>query len=200
MESMSETVSTKISPERWLDEHGDHLYRYALLQLGNSALAEDMVQDTLVAGLEGLERFQGRASEKTWLTGILRHKILDYFRRARRESVAEDIETLADSAAQEVGALFDVAGHWISPPQDWGQPEKRETDQQFLKVLAGCMQRLKPAMATAFVLKEIDGHSNQEISKELGVSDTNCGVLLYRARMSLRRCLDVRWADGDQQD
>ncbi len=190
-------VSTDLSPERWLEDYGDHLYRYALMHLNSTSLAEDMVQDTLVAALEARERYAGLASEKTWLTGILRHKILDHLRFQQRESVTDDIETLADSAASDVDSLFDDRGHWLTPPQDWGKPEQRFKDQQFLHVLAHCMRGLKPAMATAFVLKEVDGQSNSEISDELGVSQSNCGVLLYRARMSLRRCLDVRWTDAD---
>jgi RNA polymerase sigma-70 factor (ECF subfamily) len=198
-DNISNSQHRDVSPESWLSDYGDQLYRYAMLHVGNPAQAEDLVQETLVAGLEGLDRFAGRASEKTWLTGILRHKILDYLRRSGREMASGDgdIEALADSAATDIGTMFDERGHWMTPPQDWGLPEQRETDQQFLQVLARCMRGLKPAMATAFVLKELDGHSNQQISKELGVSDSNCGVLLYRARMSLRRCLDLRWVDDE---
>jgi len=198
MEDVTGNSAAELSPERWLEDYGDHLYRYALAHLDSPSLAEDMVQDTLVAALEARDSFAGRASEKTWLTGILRHKILDLLRREQRESITEDIEALADTAANEIDTLFDERGHWLMPPQDWGKPEQRFKDQQFLHVLAHCMRGLKPAMASAFVLKEVDGQSNREISAELGVSHGNCGVLLYRARMSLRRCLDVRWADGDE--
>ena len=190
---------SELSPDRWLDNYGDHLYRYAMLHLNNAALAEDLVQDTLVAALEGIERYEGRASEKTWLTGILRYKILDILRAQSRETVAEDIEDVADRAVAEIDTLFDARGGWLTPPQDWGQPEQRLNDRQFLSALAHCMQNLKPTMQTAFLLKEVNGQSNGEISSELGVTPSNCGVLLYRARMSLRRCLDVRWVDDPRQ-
>jgi RNA polymerase sigma-70 factor, ECF subfamily len=181
-------------PERWLKEHGDFLYRYALRQLRDSAQAEDMVQETLLAAWQSIDSYAGLATEKTWLTGILKHKIIDCLRKQLRESPVDDITALSDSAVDSgIDQLFDARGHWITPPQNWGSPHKTLENHQFVEALQRCLERLKPALARVFTLKEISGNSNEEIFDELGISVGNCGVLLYRARMGLRQCLESLW-------
>lgn len=188
-------------PGRWLQEYGDALFRYALRRLHNSAHAEDMVQETLLAAFQARARYSGRASEKTWLTGILKHKIIDFIRKQVRESTVNDINTLSDVTAESgVDALFDTRGQWVHPPQDWGNPDKALHSHQFIEIFEHCMGHLKPAHAQIFSLKEIVGQSIDEICKELDITATNCSVMLYRARMGLRRCLEVRWTGNNQED
>ncbi|MHB8471862.1 MAG: sigma-70 family RNA polymerase sigma factor [Gammaproteobacteria bacterium] len=186
---------TAADPKCWLQDHGDYLYRYALRQLRDSALAEDMVQETLLAAWQSVDGYAGQAAEKTWLTGILKHKIIDCLRKQLREAPVDDITALSDSAAESgIDQLFDARGHWITPPRNWGSPHKTLENHQFVEALQRCLERLKPTLARVFTLKEISGNSNEEICAELGISAGNCGVLLYRARMGLRRCLEVLWS------
>jgi len=192
---------TELDPACWLDEYGDTLFRYALARLRDTTHAEDMVQETLMAALQARASYSGRASEKTWLTGILKHKIVDFIRKQVRETTVDDISVLSDAATEsEVDNLFDVRGNWIRPPRDWGNPDKTLHNRQFLDVLEACLGRLKPAFANVFALKELSGLSNEEICNELGITATNCGVMLYRARMGLRRCLEVRWLGGNGEE
>jgi RNA polymerase sigma-70 factor (ECF subfamily) len=188
-------------PERWLQEYGDALFRYALRRLHNSAHAEDVVQETLLAAFQARASYSGRASEKTWLTGILKHKIIDFIRKQVRESTVDDINALSDATAENgMDDLFDTRGHWIHPPQDWGSPDKALHTHQFIEVFEHCMGHLKPAHAQIFSLKELVGQSIDEICKELDITATNCSVMLYRARMGLRRCLELRWAGNNQEE
>jgi len=186
-------------PEQWLARYGDELFRYAMLQLRDTNLAEDMVQETLLAALQARERYSGRSSVKTWLIGILKHKVVDHVRKEVRESAREDIAGLSDQRAEaDIDELFDARGHWIVPPQDWGDPERCLEQGRFWEALQACLDRLKVLQARIFTLKEISGLSNEEICKELEVTATNCWVLLYRARMGLRRCLEAGWR-GDER-
>ncbi|WP_367026181.1 sigma-70 family RNA polymerase sigma factor [Methylococcus sp. ANG] len=182
------------APETWLDAYGDYLYRYALLQVRNEALAEDLVQETLLAALKCHEGFNGRASERTWLTGILKHKILDQLRRQYREVPLGD-EAGADCAEEDFGTddFFTARGQWAAKPLSWNDPAKATENALFWEVLNLCIERLAPKQRQLFVLRELHGSSNEEICKDMGISMTNAGVMLYRARMSLRQCLELNW-------
>ena len=188
-------------PGRWLQEYGDALFRYALRRLHNTAHAEDAVQETLLAAFQARAGYSGRASEKTWLTGILKHKIIDFIRKQVRESTVNDINALSDAAGNGgINELFDARGHWIHPPQDWGNPDKTLHNHQFIEIFEHCLERLKPVHAQIFSLKELAGQSIDEICKELDITATNCSVMLYRARMGLRRCLELRWTGNNQEE
>jgi RNA polymerase sigma-70 factor (ECF subfamily) len=188
-------------PGRWLQEYGDALFRYALRRLHNAAHAEDVVQETLLAAFQARTSYSGRASEKTWLTGILKHKIIDFIRKQVRELTVNDINALSDAAGNSSSdELFDARGHWLHPPQDWGDPDKALQNHQFIEIFAHCLERQQPAHAQIFSLKELAGQSIDEICKELDITATNCSVMLYRARMGLRRCLEIRWAGNNQEE
>ncbi len=190
----STTIATELDPGRWLEEYGDALFRYALERLHNSSHAEDMVQETLMAALQARASYSGRAPEKTWLIGILKHKIVDFIRKQVRETTVNDINALSE-ATSESDAQFDARGYWIHPPGDWGNPDKTLHNHQFIDAFEICLGRLKPTHAQVFILKEFSGLSNEEICNELDITATNCSVILYRARMGLRHCLDIRWSD-----
>jgi RNA polymerase sigma-70 factor (ECF subfamily) len=187
-----------IDPGRWLEAYGNVLFRFAMKRLHNVDHAEDVVQETLLAAFQARANYSGRSSEQTWLTGILKHKIVDFIRKQVRETAVDDIAVLADIATgSEVEGLFDDRGHWITPPNDWGRPDKTLHNQQFLEAFEACLEQLKPMIARVFTLRELVGQSVEEICNELGITATNCGVILYRARMGLRRCLEVRWPGGN---
>jgi RNA polymerase sigma-70 factor (ECF subfamily) len=167
-----------------LEEERPYLLRYARLQLRDSHAAEDAVQEALVAALAGEASFGGRSNLRTWLTGILKHKIVDAIRRRSR-----DPEPLPETA--EFDALFDETGHWGDPPVAW--PENSLEQKQFFAVLENCLAALPAKTAQAFMMREHMGYETDEICKEIGVTPTHCWVLLYRARMALRECLETNW-------
>jgi RNA polymerase sigma-70 factor, ECF subfamily len=162
-----------------------YLLRFASLQLRDKAQAEDAVQDTLVAALAAESSFAGRSNLRTWLTGILKHKIIDSIRRSSKDKFEET------ASADEFDALFDQGGHWREAPADW--PEGSLHQKQFLEALERCIQALPVRTAQVFMMREHLGHETGEICKELGITATHCWVMLYRARMALRECLEKGW-------
>jgi RNA polymerase sigma-70 factor (ECF subfamily) len=166
-----------------------YLLRYATLQLRNPEAAEDAVQEALVAALAGEANFAGRSNLRTWLTGILKHKIVDTIRRRSRERPPAN----AEGAATEFDALFDETGHWAEPPDPWEQPEGALAQKQFLAALEQCLRGLPERTAQAFMMREHLGLDTSEICKELAVTPTHLWVMLYRARMALRQCLEMNW-------
>lgn len=174
-----------------LETHRRYLLRIATLQLRDSALAEDVVQDTLVAALQGEKGFSGRASLKTWLTGILKHKVVDAIRSKARAPV---LTTLDDECRlDDLDALFDETGHWQQPPADWGDPESQLSQQQFFEVMQDCLDRLPANTARIFVMREVMDLETDEICTELSITSNNLWVILHRARLSLRECLERNW-------
>ncbi len=171
----------------WLTEHGDYLFRMARRQLHSDELAEDAVQETLLAALAAQARYAGDASPRTWLTGILKHKIIDLIRRQVRE-----VEIPRDADGEEaVDSLFKQDGHWAEPIRSWGNPDTEAELSQLRRALDECADRLKPTMAQVFSLREVAGMETAEICKELGITPTNCWVLLHRARLFMRHCLEL---------
>jgi RNA polymerase sigma-70 factor (ECF subfamily) len=168
-----------------------YLLRYASLQLRDAAAAEDAVQETLLAALAGESGFAGRANLRTWLTGILKHKIVDTIRRQSRERPAADFDSEGDDG--EFDGLFDRRGHWQEAPDAWQQPEGALGQKQFLAALEACLRALPERTARVFMMREHLGLDTSEICKELGITATHCWVLLHRARMALRLCLTTNW-------
>lgn len=175
---------------RQLEALRPYLLRFASLQLRDTSVAEDAVQETLVAALAGEASFAGRANLRTWLTGILKHKIVDAIRRQAREPV---VSAEADEEAADFDDLFTERGHWSARPAAWGDPDGALEQSQFFRALELCLARLPERTAQAFMMREHLGLETGEICKELGITPTNCWVMLYRARMTLRECLQRTW-------
>ena len=177
-----------------IERHRGYLMRYALLQLRDPSAAEDAVQETLLAALQGGARYAGRSSVKTWLTGILKHKIIDHLRRQAREEPLADPDAESDERDVDVaGAAFTEDGHWHDFPSDWGAPDRSFESKQFWAVFEMCVQVMPARAARVFVMRELMELSTEEICKEVGISTTNCWVMLHRARLTLRECLETRW-------
>ena len=154
------------------------------------ASAEDAVQEALLAALAGQASFAGRANLRTWLTGILKHKIVDAIRRQSREPLAA---AQTEDEGAEVDELFTEQGHWAERPAAWGDPDGALEQAQFFKALELCLARLPERTARVFMMREHLGAETDEICKELAITPTHCWVLLYRARMTLRECLQQTW-------
>ena len=177
-------------PETWVDEYGDYLFRFALSRIRDPELAEELVQETFLAGLRSLKNFKGRSSVGTWLIAILKHKIIDHLRKKKLEESREDMETFPDT----VDHMFDEKGSWQVRPAKWStNPMKVFEQREFMDVFYRCLSDLPERLSKAFVMREMEGLSTEDICKSLNVTATNCWVILYRARMHLRRCLDINW-------
>ena len=181
------------TPEQWLTDHGTALYRYALARTRDKHQAEEAVQETLLAALESRARFSGASSVRTWLIGILKHKLLDQFRRGLREVPLDDPDDGEGLDDTLVESMFAPDGHWREPPGDWGSPEEILGRGQFMAVLQRCLEALPKRLARLFMLREVMEEETENICKELAITPTNLWTMLYRARMGLRQCLDRNW-------
>jgi len=174
------------------------LLRFARLQLRDAGAAEDAVQETMLAALLGGHRFESRSSYKTWLISILRNKIIDIIRGQSREITVTSLAADEDGDDMLMESLFDQRGHWqaTAQPSRWADPEASFEQQQFWIVFEACLDHLPEKTARVFMMREFLGFETDEICKETGISSSNCWVVLHRARMGLRTCLETRWFAG----
>jgi RNA polymerase sigma-70 factor (TIGR02943 family) len=175
-----------------VESHRPQLLRFARSQLRNDAWAEDAVSDTLLAALEKPQSFSGQSQLKTWLVGILKHKLIDQLRRHAREATVLSAED--DTDLDEL--LFDATGHWREPLPSWGNPEGALGERQFFAVLEACCDKLPPTQGRVFLMREWLELDTEHICKELQITSTNLWVLLHRARLRLRECLQIEWFGG----
>lgn len=189
---MTPETSPSAAQAAAIERERAYLLRYARLQLRDPAQAEDAVQETLLAALEGAARFAGKSSLRTWLTGILKHKIIDHLRRSGREQPLAGADD-DRSEAEIVDALFVKDGHWREFPAQWGNPDAALENSRFWAAFELCTQRLPARTARVFMMREIMDMPTEEICKELEITATNCWVMLHRARLTLRECLELQW-------
>ena len=177
--------------ESQIAQYQDYLLRYARLQLRNDAWAEDAVSETMLAALSKPQSFGNRSQLKTWLVGILKHKVIDILRQRQREvSLADD----EGDGSEELDALmFKADGHFASRPAEWGNPEQELNTRQFFEVLEACAEKLPATMGRVFLMREWLELPCEEICKELNLTSTNLYVQLHRARLRLRECLEINW-------
>lgn len=175
------------------------MLKFARLQLRDEAAAEDAVQEAIVAALANQRSYENRSQMKTWVFGILKNKIVDIFReRARTPGLQQAVEEIPEHAYDD---LFNDGGQWQEEtrPASWGDPEDSFSSQQFWTVFEICLTRLPENTARVFMMREMLGLETEEICKELSISSTNCWVVLHRARMGLRLCLEERWFNQENK-
>lgn len=181
-------------PDQWLREHGDALYRFALSRLHDKEAAADLVQETMLAAWRGRDSFAGNASIRTWLIGILKHKIIDHIRKEiRGRELSESLE------GDPTSAWFADNGAWARPPTAWkDDPEALCKSEQFNQTLEACLAKLPEKQHQVFRMREIIGEDTDTICKACDISATHLHVLIHRARMALRACLEFNWFGGSR--
>ena len=174
------------------------MLRFAILQLGDSQMAEDAVQEALVGALRNARSFRGRAALKTWVFAILKNKIADLLRQTHRQREAARL-MLEEAEAEEPSGLFDEEGSWYAAerPATWGDPEKALHNRHFWRVFEACLDHLPGQQARVFMMREFVDMTSDEICAAVGISTSNLNVMLYRARLRLRECLENRWFSHD---
>jgi len=187
--AMSEEKLKKPAVEEWLFEHGDYLYRYAMLRLRNEELARDMVQETMLAAWKASQGFRAESSVRTWLVGILKHKITDHIRKQIRDRrLMEHVES------DPTSEYFDSQGHAQNSSKRWNSdPAKLVHDRQFLTTLSSCISTLSEQQKMVFTLRELNGEDTDTICNSCDISSTNMHVIMHRARLMLRKCLEKKW-------
>lgn len=179
-----------LAPEQWVDLYGDLMYRYTLSRVSDTETAQDIVQEALVAAIQSFKRFKGQSSIKTWLVAILKRKIVDHYRRLGIRQATADFDTMVDYIDRQ----FDDRGHWRVRPNDWVvNPGVVYEQKEFLDVLFRCLAEIPDRLAEIFMLREFEGLETKAICDQLDISESNSWVMLYRARMHLRSCMEENW-------
>lgn len=189
MTATESTLQAPTDPRDWVERHGDYLYRFARARHADPESAEDLVQETLLAALAARAAFAGRSTERTWLTGILKRKLVDRLRKRARER----LELAADSPDAVADALFTKKGYWKRVPAAWARADSGVERAEFWQVLNDCLGKLPPRLRDVFALKYLDDAPGGDICAELGVTPTNVWVTLHRARLRMRHCLAHNW-------
>lgn len=183
-------------PEQWLDDHGEALYAFAMTRVHNTAHAEDLVQETLLAGFENLAKYKGGSTIRTWLISIMKNKIVDRIRKGHRESPL-DLDQIDE---QDWQAKFDSSNHWRVAPNDWGDPAKLTENTALGTALMSCIGKLPEQLRTLIVMRDIDGYETDELIDILNISSaSNLWVMLSRSREKLRTCMEKNWFEGSPQ-
>lgn len=186
----------KIDPSLLVDTHGDYLFRYALFKVQDESLAEDLVQETYLAAMKSLESYEGRSSERTWLTAILKHKIVDYYHKHSKE-VTFDITDLERMGTDQFFKRNDGwSGFWNKKfrPARWNMPPDEALEsKEFYKVLEKCLNNLPSKVENVFRFRELESIDSKEIREVFNLSASNYWIIMHRARLSLRRCMEVNW-------
>lgn len=195
--SPDESVHHSLRDGAFLQALRAQMVRFATLQLGDRDLAEDAVQDALASALRHAGSFAGRAALKTWVFAILRNRIIDVVRQRSRIVYTGSL-LREDEQSDAVPDLFDARGHWRreEQPADWGVPDIELQDDQFWRVFGACLDGLPARQGRAFMAREFVGLESAEICTMLGISASNLHVLLHRARLRLRECLESKWFEG----
>ncbi len=185
---------TLSAPSTWVDRYGDYLYSFALYKIQDESIAQELVQETMMAALGSKDNFKGQSTEKTWLTGILKHKITDHIRKKYRELNLED--NILDNEAMDDN--FDCNGRWKTGPVEWAaNPENLLEQKSFLDVVKKCLKDLPKRQSKVLTLRQLKGETTQKICNLLDISEANCWVILHRARMMMRTCIETNWLKQD---
>jgi RNA polymerase sigma-70 factor (ECF subfamily) len=187
----------KSDPQRWVERYGDYLFNYAIVRVNDRDAAEDLVQETFLSGLKALDRFRGESTERTWLTSILKRKIVDSYRKkfsSKESSFGQHEETVFDGDFYRSEAPF--RGHWLEgrgPNSNSLLPDGALEKEELMNFIRICIENLQPQLAAAFIMKMIDEEDSETICKELGITSSNLWVILHRARLKMRDCLEKKW-------
>ncbi len=177
-----------LDPSQWVDAYGDYLFRFAMSRLHDPSSAEEVVQETFLAGIRSQEQFAGAGTQRAWLMGILKRKIVDVLRaRSRTKQVAND------DGFDPTALLFDVNGRWKAGVLPELAPDEQVENSELWAIVKGCLEHLPRGQADVFVLNAMENMGTEEICKELGISASNVWVRLHRARLSLAKCVGAKW-------
>lgn len=179
-------------PAAWVDRYGDYLYRYALSRLRDANAAEEVVQETFLAGVRSANQFAGRGSEQGWLLAILKRKIIDHVRaRNRREASSLDEQDPSER-------LFDANGNWRGDVFAWRPPDEKVRLDELWRIVKDCLGRLPATQADVFTLSVMEEMDSSEICEQLEITPANLWVRMHRARLGLAKCVGARWLQSGE--
>lgn len=180
-----------LNPKNWVKNYSEQLFRFALQRVSDREAAKDIVQETFLAAYKNLENFKGEVSEKNWLFIILKNKIIDHYRKKTNQLFTE-----LDECEDAFENYFDEAGHWKkeTTPRNWNADYKSPVESnEFFEILNKCLQKLSELTRIVFTLKYLDEKESEEICKELMITSSNYWVMIHRAKLQLRTCIEKNW-------
>lgn len=178
-----------LNPDRWINDYADALYSYTVPRVNDTALAEDLVQETFLSAWKARDSFKGQASEKSWLFTICKNKIIDHYRKKARDIT----QSMPEFTTPE--GSFDEAEHWIpeSQPGHWNIQQQPTDSKEFYAILEQCRKKLQEMQQAVFSMKYLEDLDAAEICKVLNITASNYWVLIHRAKLQLRGCLEKNW-------
>ncbi len=184
---------TTPEPSHWPDRYGDELFRFARHRVPDAATAEELVQETFLSALRALDSFRGEASERTWLFVILRRKLIDHYRRQARSPLV-GLEALDERGPREANFFTPENGHWAASqqPTAWQNAEAALEQHETQAAIRQCQERLTAQQQAVFVMRFVDDQPAEDICRELNISSANYWVIVHRAKLQLRRCLEKK--------
>ncbi len=182
-----------VDPDLWVDQYGDYLFRYANSRLREVSAAEEVVQETFLAGIRNVDQYAGTGSQRGWLLGILKRKIIDYVRRRAKHSQASPYDD-PDPSAQ----LFDENGKWRKDALPQSDGERAAESRELWEVVRDCLTHLPQGQADVFVLSVMEDMDSDQICQELDITPSNLWVRLHRARLGLAKCVGPRWFSDEE--
>jgi RNA polymerase sigma-70 factor (ECF subfamily) len=184
-----------LDPDSWLNSYGDYLFSYCMVRINHRETAEDLVQETLLSAFRSRDGFKGESSEATWLVAILKNKIVDYYRK--KDILKETKDYLESTDGDFSKSFFDPNdGHWLrdATPQTWNAPADADMDQaEFQNVLRACVHKMPPKLVPVFIAKFFDEEDSETICKVHSISTSNYWVIIHRAKVLVRACLEKNW-------
>ncbi|MBT4337971.1 MAG: sigma-70 family RNA polymerase sigma factor [Bacteroidetes bacterium] len=189
-----------LSPNTWVENHGDFLFNYASGRIYNQETAEDIVQETFLSAYKARNNFKGKSSERTWLVSILKNKIIDFYRKKANNPELSDYDFELETDQDDSPFISEGAfkGHWKDGqgPGNWhlSALSKMESE-EFYAVLHLCLSLLPVKWSSAFSLKFLEDLESEKVCKHLNISASNLWVIMHRARLQLRVCMDKNWED-----
>jgi len=182
-------LANKLQPDKWVDEHADYLFNYAVGKVNDAEIAKDLVQETFIAGLNSAKNFKGDAAERTWLIAILKRKVIDYYRKINSKKGKAEVRI-------QYSDQTDSEGDWleerVADPFIKGGDQEIENEELGLAI-QNCIDKLPKKQSRVFTMKTIQGMSTEDICNELGINPSNLWVMIHRARTSLMGCLNESW-------
>ncbi len=193
MSAADDSQTVLADPERWVDEYGDYLYRYAWSRLRDESAADEVLQETFLAGIRFQDRFTGDGAERAWLLGILKRKLIDHIRMRNRYDRDGSYEDTNDPSSQ----LFDQKGNWRAESFAADTPDGQLESKEIWDVVKICLQNIPKGQADVFMLSVMEDMDSDQICSELGISASNLWVRLHRARLALAKCVGARWFQNE---
>ncbi|TSD64630.1 sigma-70 family RNA polymerase sigma factor [Inquilinus sp. KBS0705] len=192
-ELISAPTAHSLDPNNWVSAYADYLYAYTIMRVRNEEQARDLVQETFLSALEGMHRFAGKSNERTWLTAILKNKIIDSY---RKKSLGLQVQELSNAETEQQDFFNQADGHWTAAhqPLSFGIDNHDVlANKEFNHILQRCMQKLPALWLSVFTMKHMDDETTDFVCAELKISASNFWVIIHRAKLNLRACLQKNW-------